>query len=344
MSRLNVITVLCVILINTLECKCSSSSFEERTVPLVEGLSPKGLRVSIPDEKGIQLFAFHGKVNSRIRKLETGTMSKDIMQPTNGRWVYENFDIQLRIGDIVHYWIFVQINGFGHRIENLSTIITELIPDNTNKISHHTSQHHEHHQNYLLCTTCNNQQERAHVTTQRTIEPSQWYRPTATTQRTHTTTIPTNSHCDCSRDQLNHISNQLNVTLMQLNSLHAKMDPLTNEVESLKEVVMELTKNKNIGTQLLLTGQQPPEGNPLEAIRSLITDKLDLYDLENKILHAQRTSSGLLFEMSSEIDKKRILLRAEKRLTNSPYQIIDPQDSAYIKGGAYQLDDRAKFK
>ncbi|PSN48531.1 hypothetical protein C0J52_05927 [Blattella germanica] len=78
----------------------------------LEKLHPKGLRVSIPDEPGVELFAFHGKVNSPLNyDLEAGTMSRDITRPKNGRWIFEDKNIRLKNGDIIYYWLYTIVDG-----------------------------------------------------------------------------------------------------------------------------------------------------------------------------------------------------------------------------------------
>jgi gram-negative bacteria-binding protein 3 len=63
-------------------------------------------------EEGIKLFAFHGKLNEEIAQLEGGTWSKDILSPTNGRWVFEDKYVKLKKGDTVYYWTYVDyFNG-----------------------------------------------------------------------------------------------------------------------------------------------------------------------------------------------------------------------------------------
>ncbi|PSN52726.1 hypothetical protein C0J52_06148 [Blattella germanica] len=65
-------------------------------------LKPRGLRVSIPDEPGIKLFAFHGNVNKEMNGLEAGQMARDIIKPTNGRWVFQDDRVRLKVGDILN--------------------------------------------------------------------------------------------------------------------------------------------------------------------------------------------------------------------------------------------------
>lgn len=115
---------------------------------------------------------------------------------------------------------------------------------------------------------------------------------------------------------------------MQLNSLNAIVNPLRKQVESLTELLQEIIKDSDIGTKLLLVGHVPIT-NPVETVRDLITDRLQLYDLDTKIHQADYTPEGILFEMSSSIDKKRILFRAAKLLKNTSYKIVDPESYSY---------------
>ncbi|XP_067004775.1 uncharacterized protein [Anabrus simplex] len=100
------------------------------TVPeaVVEPLQPRGLRVSIPDSPGIEIFAFHGNVNRPMSSLEAGTMSKDVMYPTNGRWVFEDPDVELKKGDTIYYWTYVIRCGLGYRRDNQKFVVNDLNP------------------------------------------------------------------------------------------------------------------------------------------------------------------------------------------------------------------------
>lgn len=139
---------------------------------------------------------------------------------------------------------------------------------------------------------------------------------------------PAQTICENNTADLALILNQLNTTLMQLNSLNVVVNPLRQQVESLTELLQELIKDKDIGTKLQLVGEVP-RTNPVETIRDLLTDRLQLYDLDTKILQAEYTNNGISFEMSSPIDKKRILFRASKLLKKSNYKIVDPESYNY---------------
>ncbi|KAJ9575937.1 hypothetical protein L9F63_007249 [Diploptera punctata] len=91
----------------------------------LEALHPKGLRVSIPDEPGVELFAFHGKVNSPLtHDLEAGTMSRDILKPKNGRWIFQDDNIRLKNGDVIYYWLYAIVDGLGYQKLNQKWIVT----------------------------------------------------------------------------------------------------------------------------------------------------------------------------------------------------------------------------
>lgn len=94
---------------------------------LIEPLSPKGLRVSIPDEDGIQLFAFHGKINSPMNGREAGIFSEDIRTAENGRWTFFVKNARLKPGDKLYYWIHVNYDGIGYEKDGQPFTVTELI-------------------------------------------------------------------------------------------------------------------------------------------------------------------------------------------------------------------------
>lgn len=86
--------------------------------PSIEVSKPKGFRVSIPDEEGIQLFAFHGAINRELDGLEAGDMSKDVLKKRNGRWTFHERKLKLKKGDTLYYWLFVIKDGLGYRLDD----------------------------------------------------------------------------------------------------------------------------------------------------------------------------------------------------------------------------------
>lgn len=80
----------------------------------VEPLHPVGLRMSIPDEQGITLVAYHVKVNEDFDGLEAGQIAKDILKVRDGRWTYQDRHTQLKRDDIIYYWIHVVYQGLGY--------------------------------------------------------------------------------------------------------------------------------------------------------------------------------------------------------------------------------------
>lgn len=101
----------------------------------VEVFAPKGLRVSIPDEEGIQLFAFHAKVNEEMNGREGGYFSRDITKAKDGRWTFYDPQARLNIGDTLYYWTFVDYfdgeRKLGYTKDDQSFRVTELLPKPT---------------------------------------------------------------------------------------------------------------------------------------------------------------------------------------------------------------------
>lgn len=108
----------------------SASYHEEKTmhysVPkaTVKVFQSKGFSVSIPDTPGLSLFAFHGKINSKLGSLEGGTFSKDVLQPVNGLWTFRDDATKLKVGDVINYWLFVEKDKLGYR-QDLQTFVVE---------------------------------------------------------------------------------------------------------------------------------------------------------------------------------------------------------------------------
>lgn len=64
------------------------------------------------------MFAFHGKINKEFKQFEPGDFTEDIMEPVNGFFVYDNPNLQIKVGDVIYYWIFVQHDQLGYRLDN----------------------------------------------------------------------------------------------------------------------------------------------------------------------------------------------------------------------------------
>ncbi|GAB1860313.1 Beta-1,3-glucan-binding protein [Camponotus japonicus] len=92
----------------------------------VEPLHPVGLRMSIPDEEGITLVAFHVKINEDFYGLEAGQIARDIVKVRNGRWTYQDRQTQLNRGDIIYYWVHVVYRGLGYNTVDKSYPVTDF--------------------------------------------------------------------------------------------------------------------------------------------------------------------------------------------------------------------------
>ncbi|KAJ8944326.1 hypothetical protein NQ318_016133 [Aromia moschata] len=103
---------------------------------LVEAYTPRGFSVSIPDEEGIKLFAFHGKINEEMDGREAGTFSRDILKPKNGRWTFSDSSTKLKAGDIIYYWTYVEYaadgkNKLGYPNDDQMFVVKELVERST---------------------------------------------------------------------------------------------------------------------------------------------------------------------------------------------------------------------
>ncbi|KAL6430254.1 hypothetical protein ACFW04_007762 [Cataglyphis niger] len=99
--------------------------------PTFEVLKPQGLRVSIPDAPGLRIFGFHANVNKAIRANENGEIAGDVYLATNGRWIFEDLEVTVKKRDVLHYWIYAQVNG-AHYKNNVQTwrhSCTSTIPE-----------------------------------------------------------------------------------------------------------------------------------------------------------------------------------------------------------------------
>lgn len=117
----------------------------------------------------------------------------------------------------------------------------------------------------------------------------------------------------------------------------AALENMKLKVATLSEVVDELIDSQNSNTKLLLTGANIDQStNLFEMIRHIILDRLDLKDLKNDIYSATRTKKGIVFDVASGLDKRRILARARERL-NRDDEELRIQD--YYDAEAKEEDD-----
>lgn len=70
------------------------------------------------DDRGVILFAFHGSINKAIQANENGDFSGETRRKSNGFWTFENNRYRLQPGDILNFWIYVQHENFGYKLEN----------------------------------------------------------------------------------------------------------------------------------------------------------------------------------------------------------------------------------
>lgn len=113
-----------------------------------------------------------------------------------------------------------------------------------------------------------------------------------------------------------------------------QLENMKLKIATLSEVVDELIDSQNSNTKLLLTGAQIDQTtNLFELIRHIILDRLELKDLKNDIYSATRTKKGIVFDVASGLDKRRILARARERLNRDDEELriqdyYDPNDAS----------------
>lgn len=100
---------------------------------------------------------------------------------------------------------------------------------------------------------------------------------------------------------------------IKMREVMAALESMKLRVSTLSDVVDELI-NSNSNAKLLLTGAKvDSKTNLFELVRHVILDMLDLKDLKNDIYSATRTKEGIVFDVASGLDKRRILARARER-------------------------------
>lgn len=76
------------------------------------------MKNNITDEYGIKWVSYHIKINSEFEGLEIGELTRDIVKPNDGEWVYEDKTSELKVGDIIYYWINIVHNGEEYILED----------------------------------------------------------------------------------------------------------------------------------------------------------------------------------------------------------------------------------
>lgn len=101
----------------------------------------------------------------------------------------------------------------------------------------------------------------------------------------------------------------------KLREVMITVESMKTKIATLSDVVDELI-NASGSAKLLLTGAKlESTTNLFELVRHVIQDLLDLKDLRNDIYSATRTKEGVVFDVASGLDKRRILARARERFT-----------------------------
>ncbi|KAG5863566.1 hypothetical protein JTB14_011937 [Gonioctena quinquepunctata] len=103
----------------------SYGQYEIPTVTL-EAFQPQGFRASIKADPDINLFAFHGKVNKEINLIEPGDFTEDLKVPVGEYFTFFNPNLKLKVGDVIHYWVFVQYKKLGYRKDAQKWTVKEL--------------------------------------------------------------------------------------------------------------------------------------------------------------------------------------------------------------------------
>ncbi|KAJ8922623.1 hypothetical protein NQ315_007655 [Exocentrus adspersus] len=101
--------------------------------PEIQVFSPAGFTVSLPDEEGVSLFAFHGNINKAMVNLEAGQFSKDILRKKNGKWVFEEKSTVLRKGDVIYFWMVVIKDGLGYRYDDGQFLVEDIVERQPNQ-------------------------------------------------------------------------------------------------------------------------------------------------------------------------------------------------------------------
>lgn len=77
------------------------------------------------DIEGMYWVAFHIKYNDEFFGLESGDR-KDIFNAVNNRWVYEDQTMELKVGDIIYYWVQITYMNLEYNLINQQYQVTSM--------------------------------------------------------------------------------------------------------------------------------------------------------------------------------------------------------------------------
>lgn len=134
---------------------------------------------------------------------------------------------------------------------------------------------------------------------------------------------------------------QIRQLMIKMREIIASVESVKTRIATLSDVVDELINNQSGSAKLLLIGAKLEQTtNLFELVRHVLLDRLDLKDLRNDIYSATRTKEGVVFDVASGLDKRRILTRARERFTdNSELRIVDYYDEKADGEKSEQLYD-----
>lgn len=73
----------------------------------------------------MEFFGFHGRKNNQLYNTEPGEITAEIN--TNGnQWSFTDKSLELKVGDTIYYWYYIQHNRLGYRKTGLSFTITGI--------------------------------------------------------------------------------------------------------------------------------------------------------------------------------------------------------------------------
>ncbi|XP_031834465.1 beta-1,3-glucan-binding protein [Nomia melanderi] len=96
--------------------------------PTFTVLQSNEIQISIPNERGLQFFAFNGNINKRIVSSQVGEISGETYRQTKGKWTIVKKHVILKDGDTIHYWMQAQVNGKMHTKSDQTWIVTTEKP------------------------------------------------------------------------------------------------------------------------------------------------------------------------------------------------------------------------
>lgn len=250
----------------------------------VEFLQPTGIRLSLPDEPGVNSVEFNVNIFQRSPEATKKEYSIKSTRPTGNRWIFEIKNVVLKQFESISYWIYVEKKGEGFLYTD-----QVIIQPNENSKSDTSS----------TTTTITSANDAGRAGRVNDWDPNAFESCT--------------SKCSCN-DIYSYVNSTFEELLFQINDLYKMKDTF----DSMKEA-FEYTFKDQTPPSLITYGdfdlENYDETYLLAEVRKILIN-LNLEHLMQDLKDVSRYNNGIIFTVPSIFNKIQILkASAQKNIT-----------------------------